>query len=347
MTLLPYVRSLCGLLVDQPSPYQTLRISGQHIRLLDLLPGKPDEAINCKLFVADLGALSKPYSAVSYTWGPPDRGSTITLDERSFTVRKNLHGLLCTFRRSDRKVTLWIDAICIDHSSIEERNHQVGIMGEIFRKADIVNVWLGSTYAGLDTAIATKVGVPPLAEDPSTWTMRDMYFFQRNVHWTRAWIVQELVLAKDITIYWGGESGSLTWDGLLKTVSVFDKNKAEMIRAIAVMRMVDEEERSFQKLFARFGHLDCAIVHDKFYSLYGMANDLLDQSSVTLLPDYSLCITEVFMRHFSSREGQSPVRDPLDFVRVFSRHFHQGRRGFCDCHGESSIEPCCNHVRIR
>ena len=44
-------------------------------------------------------------------------------------------------RRDSRLV--WIDAICIDQSSIPERNQQVTHMGEIYTKARRVAVWLG------------------------------------------------------------------------------------------------------------------------------------------------------------------------------------------------------------
>jgi hypothetical protein len=38
---------------------------------------------------------------------------------------------------------LWADAICINQSDINERNTQVKLMGEIYRTATRVHVWLG------------------------------------------------------------------------------------------------------------------------------------------------------------------------------------------------------------
>jgi hypothetical protein len=38
---------------------------------------------------------------------------------------------------------LWIDAISINQETLEERNHQVGIMGEIYSRAECVIIWLG------------------------------------------------------------------------------------------------------------------------------------------------------------------------------------------------------------
>ncbi len=38
----------------------------------------------------------------------------------------------------------WIDGVCIDQSNPAERSEQVAFMGEIYREADRVVVWLGT-----------------------------------------------------------------------------------------------------------------------------------------------------------------------------------------------------------
>ena len=62
-------------------------------------------------------------------------------------VRENLHAFLLAYlRRTRRRVThlpLFIDAICVDQGSAIERNHQVSMMGDIYRSAAEVIVWLG------------------------------------------------------------------------------------------------------------------------------------------------------------------------------------------------------------
>ena len=37
----------------------------------------------------------------------------------------------------------WIDAICIQQSDVSERNHQVRMMGLIYKRAAFVLAWLG------------------------------------------------------------------------------------------------------------------------------------------------------------------------------------------------------------
>jgi hypothetical protein len=38
---------------------------------------------------------------------------------------------------------IWIDALCIDQTNLSEREAQVSLMGELFRKATTVIAWLG------------------------------------------------------------------------------------------------------------------------------------------------------------------------------------------------------------
>jgi len=40
---------------------------------------------------------------------------------------------------------MWIDALCIDQADLQEKGHQVAHMGQIFRRADRVVIWLGDT----------------------------------------------------------------------------------------------------------------------------------------------------------------------------------------------------------
>jgi hypothetical protein len=39
---------------------------------------------------------------------------------------------------------LWTDAICINQQDLDERGHQVQLMGSIYRNAHMVIVWLGT-----------------------------------------------------------------------------------------------------------------------------------------------------------------------------------------------------------
>lgn len=152
--------------------YSPLDLAGRSFRLLMLHQGTASE-ISCDIFEASLEPDSAmPYEALSYAWGSTDQSETITANGKILHVTKNLFSALEHLRHKESRI-LWIDAICIDQTNLQERGHQVGQMSDIYRQADQVLVWLGpSTYE-------TKVLMERLGKlqrsvsKPADWTNAD------------------------------------------------------------------------------------------------------------------------------------------------------------------------------
>ncbi|KAL6798215.1 heterokaryon incompatibility protein domain-containing protein [Trichoderma sp. SZMC 28012] len=121
--------------------YQPL--DARYIRLLKLLPGSGPDPIRIQLQSASLEDPG-PYTALSYVWGDAkvDR-RTIYSGDIELSVTANLFHALCRFRDVSETRTWWIDAVCINQSSITERNQQVSLMMEIYAKAEETVMWLG------------------------------------------------------------------------------------------------------------------------------------------------------------------------------------------------------------
>jgi hypothetical protein len=85
------------------------------------------------------------YDAISYCWGNSTATKTIYLDGKPLPITETLHVALQNLRLPHASRVLWADQICIDQSetAIDERNHQVQRMGEIYEDAETVIVWLG------------------------------------------------------------------------------------------------------------------------------------------------------------------------------------------------------------
>ncbi|RYO81924.1 hypothetical protein DL762_006856 [Monosporascus cannonballus] len=115
----------------------------QPLRLLRLQAGRPGEAIACELVPTTLGDARGQYEATSYTWGSPDDPQTISCNGARMKVQRNAFSMLDGLRLPDRPRTIWIDAICINQSNLDERAAQVSMMGDIYRSALNVVVWLG------------------------------------------------------------------------------------------------------------------------------------------------------------------------------------------------------------
>lgn len=118
------------------------RLPNRTIRVLDLLPGSGRDQICVKLRSTSVDS-PEAYEALSYTWGCPARPVEIQVNGYSFAATQNLIAALTRFRDPSSPRTLWIDAICINQSSVNERNQQVRMMAEIYSKAANVLAYMG------------------------------------------------------------------------------------------------------------------------------------------------------------------------------------------------------------
>lgn len=93
------------------------------------------------------------YNAISYTWGHPTPTVPIQCSGRTLLVTQSCAQALRRLMRASFSQVVWIDGVCINQTSISERNQQVKLMGEIYRRAKKVLVWLGPATDGSDMAI--------------------------------------------------------------------------------------------------------------------------------------------------------------------------------------------------
>jgi Heterokaryon incompatibility protein (HET) len=124
----------------------------QSIRVLKLAPAlHRDSSLRCKLVEVSLDKNPK-YEALSYVWGSPQNGCYIECYGLKFRITANAEAALRRLRYRCCPRTLWIDAICINQTSIPEKNTQLRLMADIYRKARRVIIWLGEGSEMLDLA---------------------------------------------------------------------------------------------------------------------------------------------------------------------------------------------------
>ena len=129
------------------------------IRLIRLLAGARNDQIRCEIDIADIEN-DLAYEAVSYVWGTLEPKPSIQVScergDSELEIPKNLEAALRRFRQPTVTRTLWTDSICINQSDLQERSQQVRLMGQIYRKASTVLIWLGEDVDGSKTAQACK-----------------------------------------------------------------------------------------------------------------------------------------------------------------------------------------------
>lgn len=92
----------------------------------------------------------------------------------------NCESALRRLRNAEEIQILWIDSICINQNpdAVDERNQQVALMGEIYRNAKHVVVWIGESDERTERALQTIKEISDLPEGISREIRRD---FQREI----------------------------------------------------------------------------------------------------------------------------------------------------------------------
>lgn len=257
------------------------------IRLLKLLLGRGATPITCEIFhtsIADPLQLPE-YEAVSYTWGKNPPSCFIHIDGHMYPVRENLCWTLYYLRldAGPRPRVLWIDALCIDQTSDTERNHQVAQMGNIYRSANKVVASLGNPTQDSSLAFdilrrraqqlrnAQFLNVDQMTDGFDTRDVEALVQLCGREYWVRLWIIQEVVLARDVEIHCGPEH--CLWDTFRMVVT-----SVAILHSSAAYRVVQARQNhaslSLIELLETFQNNLCKDPRDKIYGLLGMASDV-------------------------------------------------------------------------
>lgn len=178
----------------------------KQIRLLHLEPS-PTGTDECafSLEVHDFQENSRPsYIAVSYTWGLPIPKLPVVINGFRMEVQFNCWYALWQMRHHGytSDANFWIDSLCVNQGNDEEKGHQVAMMGQIFSSASSVTASLG-----------TGESLGNVREILTSGNKREIgklrHKFDLLPYFDRVWIKQEIILAREINIFYGLEG--LSW----------------------------------------------------------------------------------------------------------------------------------------
>jgi hypothetical protein len=302
---------------DVKFTYRPLDLASDSLRLVRVLPARSaDGCLQLELWHSVMPA---KYHCVSYQWGSAVRQHRILINGCNFAVGDNLHDFLQEvhgWATHGFAEPLWIDAICIDQSCNRERGHQVQRMGCIYSCAQEVFVWLGD-HGELAEAFYEWLAMAREEECPAH--LRDQWNRIRfNTYWQRAWIKQEILLARRVTVVlrgakmeWTVLGGAIARSGSLNQLE--NEHAAHLWtfwgerwlsrhghnRTVASSR---EDLFSFWSLMHTHRTADCTDRRDRVYSLLGLINEKHD-----FTVDYEESTADLFWRvsaHFEV--GDSP-----------------------------------------
>ncbi|KAK0099880.1 hypothetical protein ONS96_007829 [Cadophora gregata f. sp. sojae] len=283
------------------------------------------------------------YEALSYIWGVEDDPLEVLIDLASknsdddvveilvvvstnplhyarLLLSQNLAGSLRHLRYKDKKRVLWIDAICINQADVVERNAQVSRMGDIFKVAERVIVWVGPSTEDSKLALQTldnlgkqvvsttdrrRVPAPNAVEnawfqssvqlpfDNSTWAAISSLL--QRAWFGRLWVVQEAHLARKGLFLCSEDQ--LDWITFRYAILALWYNKAASWSLPSVMRLIGNlvellpDKHPISDLFYQVYGRSCTDSRDRVYGIHG----LFPRSFQELIrPNYSLSVNEVY-----------------------------------------------------
>lgn len=208
--------------------------------MLEVFPGQEDGPIQGPLSRAILNTNPK-YIALSYTWGDAKERCLISIDDRQLSVTASLYSAIRRIRCIGDRLPLWVDAICINEEDIQERELQVGMMGQIYKQAQVVLADIGEetndselglnhgmkvhgALARLGNSARIKSvdeyeshGLPPLGDVGwAAWSR-----LLTRPWFTRLWIIQEYALPSNVIMLCGKRL--LASDVIATTVNMMHK----------------------------------------------------------------------------------------------------------------------------
>lgn len=121
----------------------------RQIRLMRVIqryhPSDLGNCIACDLEVFALDSERLPrYKALSYCWTTAEPSQQIFVNGEPFLVRPHLYTYIQRVQLEQDDQWIFIDAICINQTDQDERSNQVALMGDVYREAILVDVWLGT-----------------------------------------------------------------------------------------------------------------------------------------------------------------------------------------------------------
>lgn len=314
---------------DNASKLRYTPLSEKEVRLVRLrMVADHDSTIRVDLITAEWPP-SLSYEALSYIWGEPANQPSILISTEDappwpFQVTQNLHAALYHLRREDCDSVLWIDALCIDQTNVEEKEQQVRKMDQIYQTASNVCVWLATgTFQSHHGMRHISVVLKSIWDVSSTHALAQLtwkpfeHLLQKD-WFSGRWVIQEIALAKKATVHCG--YAEVSWTDFSDAISVYGSKTASTssptpkppgsfpdaggLGALTLsflsnnaLRKDDEgnvvERRwNMEDLLALLPMFHAQLPHDTLFAVLSLASDSAAFQNV----DYSMPHAELFTR---------------------------------------------------
>ena len=202
--------------------HSTLQDPSRQLRLVELL-ATDDDSSELRANLEVVGTIhEKSYEVVTYMWNPTRQPAMLRINGMPYVVPTGLAQVLKRLRGSDatRAKLFWIDAISIDLQNLEEKAIMIVRMPEILKFSTSHAIFADTSARENDgealelvkridhiqarSSRSTIERRQDLIDLTSTHPVERLLksLFDRSI-WTRIWVLQEMVLSKDSTVFYG------------------------------------------------------------------------------------------------------------------------------------------------
>ena len=274
-----------------------------------VLPRTSQGLLRATLETVSLDDLQRPYIAISYACGDPQKTEKILCAPNTFIAVTPAAATCLSNIASGVECYFWMDTLCIDQSNDVEKAQQIRLMSDIFANAKMTMGWLGPPseeqampvefiYELQDKVKASIVrrqplGVQDFSNTPSEeekWAA--LALFLENPFFQRAWIIQEIVLSEQFILTDG--SHVIAWDVMAEVVFMIQgtglttylmgnqegKNLAvsQGVAGIVASHMIrlrrrEKRPHSLIECISQCRYLRATDPRDKVFALIAMASD--------------------------------------------------------------------------
>jgi hypothetical protein len=292
------------------------------------------------------------FTTISYVWGTyaPEDKIDITVNGVKFPVAPSVPPILELIRDHGdlrQKKWIWIDGICINQSDAIEKNHQVDLMGRIYSESEHTIAWLGKRDKNTDASMDLLVDIqsragklqrdhkarkprqtPADLQDAAKW--KPLRCFFGLPWWRRVWTLQEFILARKLTFYWGDRSITRR-DFKAAVNAIWICNPGELLpfqtwRPAWHRRRMDQwylkrdkvGKKSLLAWMAYNSALEVSDERDRIYGVRDLVNDV-DRSMIGT-PNYEDDTTTLYRKLVMSWVKTHNSLDIICFSHIFGSH---------------------------
>lgn len=280
------------------------------------------------------------FRSLSYVWGPEKlshKKRMLVTPQGILEIKASLGAALQRLRQQTKELVLWVDAICINQEDEDEKVKRISLLPQMFQRA-ICTLAVVATDDKSEQTVRTLLqiaAVQAYGSDVSKWP-EELGLLRTRVPWMRAglpahdstfwedvtelfqrpwfrraWIVQEAIAARTVTLICG--RWTFDWNVLHSAMEVVDHNLGmttlgEAWRPFMILTEHREwEARSHRwpllSLLETFRYAKAGFQRDRFFSLLGLA---MDADNPLFEPDYKSPFEQIvrrFAQAFIGKEG--------------------------------------------